>query len=71
MTDGLNLRQMTSQEFSAWGAQNIAYISKVVSEGAVAYAIHSADGTRLALAPSRDIAIAAVKQHELEPVSVH
>jgi hypothetical protein len=71
MIDAVNLRQMTSEQFSAWGAQDIAYVAKVVSEGAVIYAIHAADGTRLALAPSRDIAIAAVKQHELEPVSVH
>ncbi len=71
MSNAMTLRQMTSQELYAWGAENVAYVAKVEANGSIAYAIHSADGTRLALAPSRDLAFAAAKQHELEPVSVH
>ncbi len=36
-----------------------------------AYSIHAADGTPLAVLPEWDIAVAAVRQHGLEPVSVH
>ena len=49
----------------------VAYVKAVTIEGVRAYAIYLADGTQLALAPSRDVAFAAVRQHELEPVSVH
>ena len=35
------------------------------------YAVHSADGARLAVLADRDSAIAAALAHELAPVSVH
>jgi hypothetical protein len=49
----------------------VAYVKAIVIEGVRAYAIHLADGTQLAIAPSREVAFAAVRQHELEPASVH
>ncbi len=35
------------------------------------FALHSADGRRVAVVDDRDMAFAAARQHELEPVSVH
>lgn len=35
------------------------------------YAVHSADGSRLAVLADRDAAYAAALAHELAPVSVH
>ena len=35
------------------------------------FALHSADGRRVAVVDSRDMAFVAARQHELEPVSVH
>ena len=35
------------------------------------YAVHSADGERLAVVTDRETAFAAAVAHELEPVSVH
>ena len=49
----------------------VAYIKAVIVDGARVYAIHAADGTALAIVKDRDVAFAAVRQHELEPVSVH
>lgn len=49
----------------------VAYVKAVTIEGVRAYAIYLADGTQLAIAPSREVAFAAVRQHELEPASVH
>jgi len=49
----------------------VAYVKAITIEGVKAYAIFLADGTQLAIAPSREIAFAAVRQHELEPASVH
>jgi hypothetical protein len=38
---------------------------------ATLYAVHGADGERLAVMMDRDAAFAAAVAHELEPVSVH
>lgn len=38
---------------------------------AILYAVHGADGERLAVMMDRDAAFAAAVAHELEPVSVH
>jgi hypothetical protein len=51
--------------------EDIAYIKHVVEDGASGYAVHAADGTRIALLSDRDVAFATVRQHDLEPVSVH
>ncbi|CAA6603917.1 conserved hypothetical protein [Rhodospirillaceae bacterium LM-1] len=62
---------LTAQDFAALGAQNLAFVRKVEEGGASQWAIFSADGTPIGMAPSRDVAFAAVRQHELEPQSVH
>jgi hypothetical protein len=40
-------------------------------EDATLYSIHSADGERIALVGDRDLAFAAARQQEMNPVSVH
>ena len=35
------------------------------------FALHLADGRRVAVMDSRDLAFAAARQHDMEPVSVH
>lgn len=40
-------------------------------DDSVLYALHAADGSRIALMSDRDIAFAAAKQHEMVPVSLH
>jgi hypothetical protein len=37
----------------------------------ILYAVHRADGARLAVLGDKDSAVAAALQHELAPVSVH
>jgi len=39
--------------------------------GVVAYAIHAADGTQIAVLPDWDVAFATLRQHDLEPLNVH
>ena len=65
------LRSISPQDFAALGVQGFAYIKQVLVNEAVAYSIHAADGTQIGLAPSRDLAVASLIQHELEPLSVH
>lgn len=42
-----------------------------VDPDAILYAVHGADGERLAVMMDRETAFAAAVAHELEPVSVH
>jgi hypothetical protein len=64
-------RTISLTDFANWGLPEIAFIKRVQTDGEIGWAIHAADGTPMGLASSRDIAFAAVTQHELEPVSVH
>jgi len=65
------LKHISPQEFATLGMQGLAYVKRVLVNDTVAYAIHTADGTQVALVPSHDIAVATLIQHELEPLSVH
>jgi len=42
-----------------------------IEEDAVLYSVHSSTGERIALVGDRDLAFAAARQHEMNPVSVH
>ena len=66
-----DLRHISPQEFALLGMQAMAYVKGVVVNGTNVFAIHAADGTQLALAPTRDLALATVRQNELEALSVH
>jgi hypothetical protein len=62
---------ITPDALSRLGLQQIAYVKPVLLNGARAFAIHAADGTPMAVAPDRAIAIAAILQHEMLPAQVH
>lgn len=64
--------RFTAQDLAAWGVNDVAYIKTVFQDdGTRAYSIHAADGTQMASMSDRDTAFAAVRQNDLEPVSVH
>ena len=42
-----------------------------IEADATLYSVHSADGERIALVGDRELAFAAARQHEMNPVSVH
>lgn len=65
------LSVITPEALAALGGGQIVYIKSVVIEGRPAVAIHSADGSPLALADNRNQAFAAAIQHEMQPLSVH
>ena len=62
---------LSAYDLALLGMEDVAYIKHVVEDGVSAYAVHAADGTRMALIADRDVAFATVRQHDLEPVSVH
>jgi hypothetical protein len=67
----VNIRQLSASDLAALGVQDIAFVKPIVVNEETAYAVHAADGTQMALMTDRDIAFAAIRQHGLEPVSVH
>ena len=65
------LRSMSARELYALGMPQLAYVKRVSENGSDAYAVFAADGTPLGAMATRELAFAALKQHDLEPVSVH
>jgi len=53
------------------GVDHVAYVKAVNVDGQPAYAVHAADGEPMAVIPERETAFAAVRQHDMEPLSVH
>lgn len=71
MTSLLDVRTISAQDLALLGLQTLAYLRAATVDGTPGFAIYAADGTRLAFAPTRAQAVAAVREHDLEPVSVH
>lgn len=67
----VDVRKLSPEQFAQLGMTHVAYVKQVIVNGASGFAIHAADGTPMALADSRDVAIAAIVQHEMVPVLVH
>ncbi|AWK87731.1 DUF1150 family protein [Azospirillum thermophilum] len=65
------LRQLSPQDFAAFGVDHVAYVRPVTVNGVTAFSIHAADGTPLTVLPKQDVAFAAVRQNDMEPLSVH
>ncbi len=63
--------QMTAQDFRILGLAQLAYVKPVTADGRTAFSVHAADGTEIAVLADRATACAAVRQHDLEPLSVH
>ncbi len=67
----IDIRHLSVEQLAALGVSQIAYVKAVMLNGTTAYAIHAADGTPMAVAGDRDLAIAAVREHEMWPTLVH
>jgi hypothetical protein len=70
----LNLSKLirqTTEEFAAFGRNHLAYVKRIVTNGRIAYAVHAADGTFIWQFEDRGVAFAALRQQDMEPVSVH
>lgn len=64
----IDLRHLSPAELARLGISQIAYIKPVTVQGGIAFAIHAADGTPMALAPDADMAEAAIREHDMQPV---
>jgi hypothetical protein len=67
----IDIRHLSAEQLAQLGVSQIAYVKAVMLNGAPAFAIHAADGTPMAVAGDRDLALAAIRQHEMVPTLVH
>lgn len=65
------LRHLTPEAFAMLGAPELAYVRPVDTPTGEGFGIFAANGTQIGVAPARDLAFAAARQNDLEPVSVH
>ena len=56
----VDIRHISEQQLAQLGLQQIAYVKPVDVDGTACFAIHAADGTPMAVAGDRDVAVAAV-----------
>ena len=71
MNQSERIRHMSTKELALFGMQDIAYVKRAVVNDTPGYTIHAADGTQVTVLSDREIALATVRQHDLEPLSVH
>jgi hypothetical protein len=65
------LREMSLADLAALGLQGVAYIRPALVDGMQAFSIFAADGTPIGVVPTLEIARAALREHDLEEVTVH
>lgn len=72
-TTATTRQQMSNQDFLAFGLEDIAYVKPLDGEGDEegVFGIFAADGTRMAVMASEDVALATIRQHDLEPQRLH
>jgi hypothetical protein len=67
----VDIRHLTVNQLAKLGVAQLAYVKAIIVNGAPAFAIHAADGTPMAVAEEREVAVAAIHQHDMLAVSVH
>jgi hypothetical protein len=71
MNQQVSYQALSQQDFLLLGINDIAYVKKEQRDGAEVFVIHSADGNAITAMTDHDIAFAAVRQNDMEPLSVH
>jgi hypothetical protein len=66
-----DIHQISPDQLAKLGVSQVAYVKEVTVDGNQAFAIHAADGTPMAVTTDRDVAVAAILQHEMLPTLVH
>ncbi|HEX5328203.1 MAG TPA: DUF1150 family protein [Acetobacteraceae bacterium] len=67
----MDIRHLSEAQLAQLGMAQIAYVRPVTVNGQAGFAIHAADGSPMAMAGDLDVAIAAILQHDMVPVTVH
>lgn len=65
LMEQFDIRHLSPEQLGRLGVSQIAYVKPVIVNGAEAFAIHAADGTPMAIAADRALAVAAIVQHQM------
>jgi len=67
-----DLRDLAPAAFALLGNNVVAYLKPVIADNKPGLEVHAADGSTLALIHGDwDVALAIIRQNDLEPVSLH
>ena len=61
------LHAMSAQDFLSLGLGQLAYVKPVTLDGGQGFAVHAANGTRLAVLATHEAAVMATRQNDMEP----
>ncbi len=64
------LKGLSSQDFLAFGVQNLAYIKEVQIDNETAFAVQAADGTPLSVIHSREEAESVIQGNDMKSITV-
>ncbi len=70
-THKIDVRHITPDQLQQLGVSQLAYVKPVMLNGAAMFAIHAADGAPMAVAEDRNMALAAIVEHEMIATLVH
>ena len=63
---------MSATDFEMLGMDHVAYVKNLGSDQTPRFGVYAANGTEIALMDAdREVTFAAVRQNDMEPVSVH
>ncbi|MCC6470307.1 MAG: DUF1150 family protein [Alphaproteobacteria bacterium] len=65
------LKSISPGDLATLGMHQMVYVRRQILNDQPVWSIHAADGSEMARLADRDTAIAACRQHDLEPVSLH
>jgi len=71
MNPQVTYAELSTQDFLMLGIDDVAYVKAEKKDGKQVFVIHSADGNAITALPDRNVAFAAVRQNDMEPLSVH
>lgn len=63
---------MSATDFEMLGMDHVAYVKEIFDGASLKFAVYAANGAEIALMEAdREVTFAAVRQNDMEPVSVH
>jgi hypothetical protein len=69
--DSINLRDISAEDLEALGLGQLAYVRPGAIDGHAVWAVFAANGRQVAVLPTHAAAWAAVRQSDLELVTLH
>ncbi len=65
------LKDLNPEGLLLLGTSHVAYMREIDFQGQKRFAIHSADGAALLIAPNREQALNVIEAKDMEPVALH